>query len=346
MADDAMREAYGDAGDIIDSAMQAYRNMYEDYLFIESGAGFGGSLFDYARTIVRGTAEREKPNEERLRLYTDAALPRREQQLFAAQPIDKEYETLVLTFTLDKMREWLGPDSDYVHQVLGNDSPATLAGRLVSGTSLDDPGTRKALWEDGVAAVEASNDPMIRLALAIDPAARALRQRYEDEVEAPESRAAEMIADARFAVHGTDIYPDATFTLRVTFGAVRGWEEKGRMIDPFTRTRRLYERTTGERPFMLPPSWIDAREALSPDTPFNFSATTDITGGNSGSPILAADGRLVGLAFDGNIHSIAGDYWFDESMNRTVGVDTAIILEALDKVYGADHLLRELTVIR
>ena len=154
-----------------------------------------------------------------------------------------------------------------------------------------------------------------------------------------------MIADARFAIYGTDTYPDATFTLRVTYGAVKGWEEKGEIVDPFTRTRRLYERTTGERPFKLPDTWIAAREALDPDTPFNFSATTDITGGNSGSPIVAADGRLVGLAFDGNIHSIAGDYWFDESMNRTVGVNTAIMLEALDTVYGADHLIEELTVI-
>ena len=346
MADDEMRTAYGDAWDIIDAAMQAYRNMYEDYLFVEAGAGFGGSLFTYARTIVRGTAEREKPNEERLRLYTDAALPQREQRLFAPRPINKEYETLVLSFTLDKMREWLGPDSEYVHQVLGNDSPATLAERLISGSSLADPEVRKALWNGGTDAVRESDDPLIQLALAIDPAARALRQQYEDEVEAPQARAAEMIADARFAVHGTDIYPDATFTLRVTFGSVKGWEEKGEMVNPFTRTERLFERTTGERPFMLPPTWIDAREALNPQTPFNFSATTDITGGNSGSPIVAADGHLVGLAFDGNIHSIAGDYWFDESMNRTVGVNTAIMLEALDTVYGADHLLDELTVIR
>ena len=154
-----------------------------------------------------------------------------------------------------------------------------------------------------------------------------------------------MIADARFAVFGVDMYPDATFTLRITYGSVKGWEEKGEMVDPLTRSSRLFERTTGERPFMLPPTWAGAREALNPDTPFNFAATTDITGGNSGSPIVAADGTLVGLAFDGNIHSIAGDYWFDESMNRTVGVNTAIILEALHTVYDADHLVDELTVI-
>lgn len=345
MADEAMRAKYGDAWNIIDESMRNYRNMYEDYLFVEAGAGFGGSLFTYARTIVRGTAEREKPNEDRLRLYTDAALPQREQRLFASRPIDKEYEKLSMTFSLEKLREWLGPDSQYVHKVLGNDSPASLAERLVGESNLDDPEVRKALWEGGVAAVKASDDPMIQLALSIDPAARALRKRYETDVEAPRIRGEEMIADARFAVHGTGIYPDATFTLRVTYGSVDGWEEKGKMVDPFTRTNRLYERTTGERPFKLPASWSAAREELNPNTAFNFSATTDITGGNSGSPIVAADGNLVGLAFDGNIHSIAGDYWFDDSNNRTVGVNTAIILEALETVYGADHLLDELTII-
>jgi len=186
---------------------------------------------------------------------------------------------------------------------------------------------------------------MIQLALAIDPDARALRTRYEDEVEAPRIRGEEKIADARFHIYGTDTYPDATFTLRVTYGAVEGWDERGEMLSAFTQTDRLFERTTGQRPFSLPASWLRAREDLNPDTPFNFSLTTDITGGNSGSPIVAADGTLVGLAFDGNIHSIAGDYWFRQSNNRTVGVNTAIILEALKVVYGADHLLEELTVV-
>jgi hypothetical protein len=243
------------------------------------------------------------------------------------------------------MREWLGPDSKYVHAVLGNDSPEAMATRIISDSKLDDPDFRRELWEGGVAAVQASADPMVQLALSIDADARALRKRYEDEVEAPRIRGEEMIADARFHVYGTDTYPDATFTLRVTYGSVKGWEEKGQMVDPFTRTSRLFERATGERPFKLPDSWVDAREAMDPDTAFNFSATTDITGGNSGSPILAADGALVGLAFDGNIHSIAGDYWFDESKNRTVGINTAIILEALDKVYDAGHLVDELTII-
>ncbi len=344
-ADPELQAAYGEAWDLIDDAIGNYRNFYEEHLFIESAAALNSDLFDHARTIVRGTAERELPNGERIRDFTDAALPRVEQALSAERPIDKEYEKLTLTFSLEKMREWLGPDSQYVQRILGKQSPEGLAAELVDGSRLDDPEVRMALWEGGVEAVKASDDPMIRMALAIDPEARALRERYENVVEAPLIRGEEMIADARFQIYGSDTYPDATFTLRITYGAVQGWEEKGEMVEPFTRTSRLFERTTGQRPFMLPDTWQAAREDLDPDTPFNFVATTDITGGNSGSPIVGADGSLVGLAFDGNIHSIAGDYWFDPATNRTVGVNTAIMLEALKTVYGADHLVKELTVV-
>ena len=344
-ADPELKSAYGEAWDLIDRSLEAHRNFYEEHLFIESAAGLVGELYAYAKTIVRGTAEREKPNSERIRAYTNAALPKLEQRLFASRPINKEFETLQLTFSLEKMREWLGPDSPWVHTILGNEAPNELASSLVSGTRLDDPEYRRQLWEGGVTAVEASDDPLIRLAAAIDPGARKLRSRYEDEVEAPRVRGEEMIADARFELYGTDTYPDATFTLRVTYGAVEGWRERGEYIEPFTRTSRLFERATGQRPFMVPASWSAVREDLDPDTPFNFVATTDITGGNSGSPIVAADGTLIGLAFDGNIHSIAGDYWFDPALNRTVGVNTAIMLEALKTVYGADHLVEELSVV-
>ena len=345
-ADPELQDAYGQAWDLIGGALAAHRNFYEEHLFIEDAAGLGGDLFNYARTIVRGTAERELPNNERMRAYTDTALPQVEQGLLADRPIDKEYEKLRLAFSLDKMREWLGPDSKYVHLILGNESPQGLAANLVDGSRLDDAAYRETLWKGGADAVAASDDPMIRLALSIDEDARALRKRYEDEVEAPRTRGEEMIADARFRVYGTEAYPDATFTLRVTFGSVEGWQERGQPVDPFTRTNRLFERVTGQRPFKLPDSWLRAREDLDPSTPFNFVATTDITGGNSGSPIVAADGSLVGLAFDGNIHSIAGNYWFDPSINRTVGVNTAIMLEALEVVYGADHLVEELSLRR
>ena len=341
-ADSELGEAYESAWDEIVAANAAYREFYKEHLFLENGGAFNGQLANYARNLVRAAAERTKPSEERLREYRDTALPRLEQALLAPRPIYPDLETLQLAFSLEKMREWLGPDSAYVKMVLGSQSPQSKAEALVGGSQLGDPAVREALWQGGAAAIETSDDPMIRLALAVDDEARALRARFEDEVEAVKEAAYEKIAAARFAVHGTSIYPDATFTLRVTYGSIKGWEEHGRNIGPFTQTERLYERATGEDPFRLPESWLEAKEKLDMKTRFNAVATTDITGGNSGSPLVDKDGRLVGLAFDGNIHSIAGNYWFDEAMNRTVVVHPAIMMEALRKVYDAGWIVEEL----
>ncbi len=341
-ASSQLQADYGSAWDEIAEALAIYRTFRDDYLFIESGAAFNSDLFDFARTLVRVAAEREKPNEDRFREYTEAALPGVKQRTLAEKPIYNDLEELTLSFSLDKMREILGPDSPYVHQVLGTQSPNALARNLVSETKLSDPQYRKQLWEGGQSAIDASTDPMIRLAASIDPDARALRKRYEDELEAPQDLASEKIAKARFAVQGAEGYPDATFTLRVTYGAIDGWVEKGEAVYPFTVTERAFERATGEPPFRIPRKWEAAKPRLNMDTRFDFVATTDITGGNSGSPIIDKDANLVGVAFDGNIHSNAGQYWFDDSNNRTVGVHPAIMLEALGTVYGADNLLKEL----
>ena len=341
-ADPDLVSRFGSAWNEIESANEAYRSFYEEHLFLEQAAAFNGSLFSYARTLVRAGAEREKPTEERLRRYRETALPRLQQVTLAPRPIYPDIEELRLSFSLEKMREWLGPDSRYVKAILGSHSPDTEARALVAATKLGDPEVRKALWEGGTKAIEASDDSMVRLAIRIDTDSRALQQRWEDEVEAPLVAASEKIAAARFAVLGTSTYPDATFTLRATFGAVEGWLEKGAEVEPFTDIAVAYERATGEAPFRLPASWIEAKDRLDLDTRFNFVTTTDITGGNSGSPLIDKDGNLVGLAFDGNIHSIAGSYWFDPKMNRTVAVHPAGMLEALQVVYGADHLVREL----
>lgn len=343
-ADPELADVAG-AWDEIAAALATYRTFRDPHRFIESGTAFSGTLFGYARTLVRAGAERQKPNEERLREYTESALPRRQQRTLAARPIYPEFEEVQLSFSLEKMREHLGPDSRFVHQILGSESPDQVAQRLVSGTRLDDPAVRAELWEGGQTAIEASDDPLILLARAIDEDARSLRRRYEDEVEAPMETASEKIARARFAVYGTSTYPDATFTARLTFGTVEGWMEKGEKIEPFTQTARLFERTTGQDPFRLPPSWLQARDELDMTTRFNTVATTDIIGGNSGSPMIDAEGRLVGLVFDGNIHSIAGAYWFDPEVNRTVAVHPGVILEALEVVYGADRLLAEIEVV-
>jgi hypothetical protein len=341
-ADPKLQEAYGSAWDEIAEAIATYLSFRDEYIFIESGSGFFSELFGYARTLVRAAEEREKPNEKRFREYTEAALPQQEQRLLAAHPIYPDLEELKLSFSLDKMREFLGPDSSIVHQVLGKESPEALAHRLVSETKLADPDVRRKLWEGGAEAIATSEDPMIRLAVSIDAQARALRQRYEDEVEAPWDDGSEKIAKARFATQGTEHHPDATFTLRVSFGRVEGWEEKGSEVFPFTTIARIFERATGALPFRLPQSWLDAQGNLDPDTRFNFVASTDVIGGNSGSPMVDAQGRLIGLVFDGNIHSIGGEYWFDSEKNRTVAVHPAVMIEALTEIYDAERLLDEL----
>ena len=341
-ADSDLGDSYAAAWDDIEAAIAIHETFYQPWLYSEQAAAFSTVLFTYARDLVRVAEEETKPNEDRLREFTDAALPRMKQVTLAQRPIDRDLETMRLSFSLAKMREWLGPDHEFVKMVLGTASPESRAHELVSGTALTEADSRKGLWDGGADAVSDSDDPMIVLARDIDGYSRALRKRYEDEVEAPTRAASERIAQARFAIQGTSTYPDATFTLRVTYGAVEGWIENGEPVYPFTRTSRLFERATGEDPFRIPPAWEGALDRVGPDTRFNFVATTDITGGNSGSPIIDADANLVGLAFDGNIHSIAGSYFYDPLLNRTVGVHPQIMVKALAEIYGADNLLEEL----
>ena len=341
-ADEKLASLAGTAWDDIAKAQARYRDIYDRYAYLESGTGFNSALFGYARQLVRGVAERAKPNEQRLREYADSNLSKISAGMLAATPIYPEYETLKFAFSLDKMRETLGPDDEVVRRVLGKDSPEALASRLVHETKLADPAARKALWEGGASAVDASQDPMIVLARSIDAEARALRKTYEDEVQAPVATGQEKIAKARFAALGTNVYPDATFTLRLSYGDVRSWVEKGQQVEPFTKLSHLYERTTGQDPFRLPQRWLDARSKLDPNMPFNYVTTNDIVGGNSGSPAVDAQGRLVGLLFDGNIHSIAGSYWYDEARNRAVAVHPAILLAALRQVYGAEAIANEI----
>jgi V8-like Glu-specific endopeptidase len=326
----------------IAAAEKIDRTLALPYSYLERGAGFDSQLFDYARTLLRGASERQKPNTERLREYRDTALPRIEQELEAPVPVHPELENLTLSFSLERMREWLGPDNETVRLLLAKDSPDTLAARVISGSKLADPKVRMQLWNGGLEAVTASHDPMIELARLVDPVARGVRKRYEDQVEAPVDAASEQIARARFRVYGTSVPPDATFTLRLNVGTVQGWKEGDHDVEPFTHLSRLYARATGQEPFKVPDSWLNAKGRLDMETKFNLSTNNDIVGGNSGSPLLDASGRLVGLIFDGNIHSISGSYWFDPELNRAVAVHPAIMLEGLRKVYKANELLAEL----
>jgi len=338
----ALAAEIGDPWQRIEQALAVEAARRLPYEYLEGGVGFNSRLARYARTLVRAAAERPKPNAERLREYTDGFLPRIEQQLGAPVPIYPELERLTLSFSLERMREWLGPDAPIVQRMLTAETPDEVAARLVGGSRLADPAFRMQLWNGGQAAIDASTDPFIVLARSLDAEARELRKWHEDEVEAVVEAAHEQIARARFETLGTSVYPDATFTLRLNFGSVQGWNENGAPVAPFTRLGRMFERATGQPPFRVPASWEQAKASLDLSTPFNLSTNSDIVGGNSGSPLIAADGRIVGLLFDGNIHSISGAYWFDVEKNRAVAVHPAIIREALTKVYKTAPLIEEL----
>lgn len=326
----------------IADAQEAYASIRSPYILIERGDGFRSSYFQIARDLVRGAEERDKPNDERLREFQDAGLPSLQQKLFSPAPIYPEYETVKLGWSLAKLREKLGPDDAFVKLVLGKEAPDALAARLVQGTRLGDVAERKRLWEGGSAAIAESKDPFIELVRAIDTPARAIRRKYEDRVKSVEEKQAEIIAAVRFRELGTRVYPDATFTLRLSYGEVRGWDEGERDIEPFTTIAGLYQRQTGAAPFRISPRWADREDQVNADTPFNFVTTNDIIGGNSGSPVLNRQGQVVGLAFDGNIHSLGGAFWFDEAVNRCIAVDSRAIVESLRSVYQAEALVAEI----
>jgi len=328
----------------IAGAQDVMRTLRVPYRWIEQRKGFDGKLFGYAREVVRGAEERTKPSEARLEEFRDSAVPQLTQQLFSTAPVHRELEILRLTHGLTKLREKLGADHPLVRRVLGKRSPEEVATAAVKGTKLADVAFRKQLWQGGKPAVAAAmKDPMVALAALVEPDARAVRTRHDDEVEAVERKGGEVIARARFDLDGASTYPDATFTPRLSYGQVKGWvEDDGRRVAPFTTFAGAFERNTGKDPFALPASWLASRPRLDLETPLNFVTTNDIIGGNSGSPVVNARAEVVGLIFDGNLQSLAGDYGFDERVNRAVAVDSRAIMEALSRIYGADRIVREL----
>lgn len=341
-ADPKLAAEIGDPWGEIEKAQAAYANNYLRYRQIEGGATYS-NLYHYAEMLVRAAQERAKPSAERLPEYADTRLPLLEKQLLDVKPIDAELEENALGFWLSKTREYLTTDDAAVKALLGKESPEGLAQRSVAGSKLADPAVRKALWDGGLAAVEASDDPMIQLFLRNDPAARAVRKTWDAEVAGPTDRAAERVARAKFAAYGDAVYPDATFTPRLSYGKVAGWTYRGTTVPATTNFAGLYERATGAEPYQLAPRWIAAKDKVNPTTVYNFVTTNDIIGGNSGSPVVNAKGEVLGAAFDGNIHSLGGAFGYDGSINRTVVVATSAATEALSKVYGQTALVKELT---
>jgi len=339
----------------VSNAMKVNREVYDPLTYVERMRGFSyvermrGFNFDlpgYARILVRVAEEKSKPNGDRLREYRDSALPSLEQQLLSAAPIHKTLETAILALALAQMQEALGSEDPAVKASLGGKSPEEAAKQLIAGTKLDDVTVRKKLYEGGKAAVDASTDPLIVLMRTIDPEARAVRKRFDDEVDAVVQRDGATIARARFAQTGFTQPPDATFTLRLSYGTVQGYEENGKRIPYFTTFAGAFQHAEehgNKPPYDLAASWPKMKAKLNLETPLNYVSTADIIGGNSGSPTVNEAGEVVGIIFDGNIQSLVLNFYYDDRQARAVQVDSRGILEALRKIYGADALVNELT---
>ncbi|MFT3831136.1 MAG: S46 family peptidase [Opitutaceae bacterium] len=301
--------------------------------------------FALARTLLRTPVERAKPDGERLEEYSDAARESFELELFTEKPIHADLETLKLADSLGFLVEQLGAQDPLVEQVLAGKSPRERAYELISGTKVRDVAFRRALYTGGTAAVDAAKDPMIELARLVDPAAREVRKRWE-EIGEVKQQAHATLERARFAQRGANAAPDATFTLRLSYGVVKGYTEAGRAFPAFSDYAGLYARAAahaGREPFDLPQRWVQKRSALDLSVPFNFVSTHDIIGGNSGSPVVNRAGEFVGIIFDGNLQGLILDFAYEEVESRAIAVDSRGILEALRKVYGVDALVAELT---
>jgi len=353
-ANPKQKAEFAAAWDEIAKAMQVQREIFPQLQYIERGSGFRSDLSLKAKDLVRLAAEKAKPNSERLREYRDSALPSLEQELLSPAPLHKSLDIVTLSDALGDMQQRLGASDPTVKRALNGKSPDDAAAYYINGSHLDDPAVRKQLYDGGAAAIAKSDDPLIALWRDIDPAARAARKRFDDEVDAVIRRNGTLISKARFASGGTDLYPDAGFTLRLSYGAVKGFTEdgrgdvakKGERVPYFTTMAGAYKHAAAhgnKDPYMLPDSWMKAEKKLKGTTPLNFISTPDIIGGNSGSPVINRAGEVVGIIFDGNIQSLPWNFQYEDVIGRSVSVDSRGIMEALRKVYTATDLANELT---
>ena len=335
------QKAYGDAWETIARVEEQLKPEIKGQVFHR----FDSRLFTFAMQIVQFVAEVKKPDGERLPQYHEAGLESLKFQLLSPAPVYPSTEKLYLAAGLRLGQEKLGKDDAYVQAILQGGDVDTVVNTLVDGTKLADPAVRKALLDGGEAAVAASTDSMIVAARRVDPIARETTRRIRDTITSVLTPAGEKLGKARFLVYGKDAYPDATFTLRLSYGAVQGYPCNGTIAPPFTTFYGLYDRAasfSNAPPFDLTLKEAAARDKLDLSTPLDFVSTGDIIGGNSGSPVVNRDGELVGLIFDGNIESLAGDFVYDGTRNRAVAVHSAGMMEGLRKIYGADALADEL----
>jgi hypothetical protein len=337
------RRQYSDAWDAISAATKKQAEIFKLQQF--RSISTASNLASLARQIVVYSGEIQKPDGQRLNGYHDSQLEELKFYLFSPAPIYPDFEEAMLTYSLQDSLSQLGPNDPWVKAILNGKTPAQVASEVIRGTKMNDAAARKSLVEGGAAAVNASTDPLVVLARKADPFFRELRKQYEDTVESVVSGASEKIAKAKFAIYGKSVYPDATFTLRLAYGTVKGYPMNGTKAPSKTTFYGLFDRSAGfdNKPqFNLTPRVQDRRERIDVNTPLNFVLTADIIGGNSGSPVVNRNGEFVGVIFDGNIESLTGNFVYLEESNRAVAVHSGAIVEALRKIYDAPSVADEL----
>ncbi len=344
--DPQKQEKYGDAWDKITYAQANAKELLVPFNFLERGLAFDSQHFQIARALIRLADESAKPNNERLPEYRDSSRESLLLSLFSEAPIYLDYEKAKLAHSLEFWKK-TAPDDPRIEKVLKGRTPEKAAQELIDGSKLSDVAERKKLAEGGTAAIQESRDSMVELARMLDKDSREIRKLREEQVEGVESAQYARIAKAVFEDQGDKVYPDATFTLRLAFGTVKGYSVDGKAIPPFTTIGGAFDHAKAhgnEPPYQLPPSWIKAKQdgVLDLKTPFNFVSTADIIGGNSGSPVVNRDNEVVGLIFDGNIQSLVLDFGYEDRVARAVSVDSRAIIESLKSVYRAESLLKEL----
>ena len=342
IADDPSKQArFGKLWDEVAGAYAAYTALYKPYYFFEVSPNTNDLLLT-ARRVARYAEEKTKPSQERLRGYQDAGLPSFEQQMYSTAPVNASMDAVLLADYFRDLIKYVGAEDPTVKSILAGRTPEKAAEEYIAGTKLQDVAERKRL-AGSVDAVKKSSDSMIRLALLLDGPARKYRKEYEDKVDAVLSSSASRIAQARFAVYGANEYPDATFTLRLAYGPVRGYTDaQGHKMAYTTRFGGVFKRATGTEPYQLPARWLKARAALDLNTPFNFVTTADTHGGNSGSPTVDTKGEIIGILFDGNLEGLPNRYLYTEEQARSLHVAGNAVIESLKKVYHADRILSEL----
>lgn len=342
-ADPKLAQADGGAWDAIAAAVSRNKTLYVRDALLERFPPRLITMVGQSLALVQYAAEVQKPDGQRLEEYSDSNFPLLKLEITSPAPIYPELQKTLITWWLTKLREYLGTGDADMRAIMGKQSPAEIAAQIVDGSKLKDPAVRAKLLAGGPAAIDAFHDPMLDFARRLDGPARAVRETYENSVKAVVTKNAALIANAKFALQGKSAYPDATFTLRLSYGAVAAYQQNGQTIAPITNFAGAYDHETGRDPFKLPPTWTAARAAVDGNTNLDMATTNDIIGGNSGSPVIGRNGDAIGLIFDSNIQALGGDFGYDAAVNRSVAVDTTALMEALTKIYHADRVAKELS---